>query len=249
MLKELLLPPASCALTGLVGLACVALRRRRLGWSLVALAWGACLALSLPHVSTRLMGTLQTYPAVDPRVTRIDAQVVVVLAADVDADLAEYGQDEPGPLSLVRCRYGAALARRTGLPLCISGGVLRPGRPAVSVRLAAFVERELGVDVRWREERSTSTLENARCTAELLRAEGVTRVALVTHAWHMPRAARAFERAGLTVLAAPTAAVALPERSSAGWTPRAKALQQSSWALHEWLGRAWYAVRARVGRG
>jgi uncharacterized SAM-binding protein YcdF (DUF218 family) len=152
--------------------------------------------------------------------------------------------DVPGPLSLDRCRYGAYLARRTGLPLLVSGGVLRPDRPAVSLRLARFIEDELGVPVRWTEERSSTTLENARFTAELLRAEGIQRIALVTHAWHMPRARTAFERAGLDVLPAPTAEAPSPQDWQHGLVPSAESFQLSVRVLHEWIGRMWYAARS-----
>lgn len=240
-MKALLLPPAALIALALVGLLLRFTGRRRLGRALTAMAALAAVALSLPRVAYALTQGLQGAPAVPPDATVIAADVVVVLGGDLRADPAEYGGDEPGPLSLERCRYGAALARRTGLPLLVAGGVLRPDRPPLAAHLARFIERELGVAVRWREERSRSTRENARFTAELLRAEGVSRVALVTHAWHMPRAARAFERAGLVVLPAPTAAVPPPEDWWHGWVPRSEAFQQSTYALHEWLGRAWYA--------
>ncbi|MEZ6018081.1 MAG: YdcF family protein [Planctomycetota bacterium] len=252
-MKNLLLPPACCALIGLIGLVLVARGRRRVGFGL---AWSAvltCLALSVPHVGTRLLGTLQTYPALDPSASHLDADVIVLLSGDLSADPPEFGADQPGPLSLERCRYAAALARRTHLPLLVTGGHLRPGRASIAEVLTRVVEDEFHVPVRWREEGSLSTRDNARLTAALLRAEGVgtaarpARIALVTHAWHMPRAARAFEREGLVVLAAPTAAVALPDTFWTGCIPRAKALQQSSWAIHEWLGRWWYGLTDRRG--
>lgn len=46
--------------------------------------------------------------------------------------------------------------------------------------------------------------ENARFSAAILAPLGVTRILLVTDAFHMPRARRAFAIAGLDPIAAPT---------------------------------------------
>lgn len=51
-----------------------------------------------------------------------------------------------------------------------------------------------------RERRSANTAENAAFTAAILRSKGVSRVALVTETLHSPRAARFFERQGLSVV-------------------------------------------------
>jgi len=243
-LKAFLLPPGALILLGGFGLLLVVIRRRRLGWTLFGLSLVTAVALTLPLVSSYGVRTLQVHPPLSPDVTQLDAEVIVVLSADFHADLPEYGVDVPGPLSLERCRYGAYLARRTGLPLLVSGGVLRPDRPAISVRLAAYIEGELGVSVRWTEERSRTTHENALFTAELLRAAGIDRVALVSHAWHLPRAVSAFERTGLSVLPAPTAPAAPPQDWQHGLVPSAESFQLSVRVLHEWVGRLWYAARS-----
>jgi uncharacterized SAM-binding protein YcdF (DUF218 family) len=50
-----------------------------------------------------------------------------------------------------------------------------------------------------RERCSLDTRDNARFTAALLRRRGLSRVVVVTCAWHLPRAERAFRAAGLEV--------------------------------------------------
>src|SRR3546814_14485454 len=75
-------------------------------------------------------------------------------------------------------------------------------------------ERDFGVEVRWTESESTSTWTNARLSAAKLRAAGIRRFYLVTHAWHMPRAMLAFAGTGLEAVPAPTC---FASRSELGW--------------------------------
>jgi uncharacterized SAM-binding protein YcdF (DUF218 family) len=248
LLGELVVPPSALFVLAALGLGLRLVRRRRTGNAVLVVATGGWFALSLPIVAYRLTAGLQVHAPLDSTVERLDADAIVVLGGDLRADPLEYGGDEPGPLSLERARYAARLARRTGLPVLVSGGVLRPDRPALSAHMARFLVEELQVPVRWREERSHDTRENARFSAELLREAGTDsegrpgRVALVTHAWHMRRAVREFERAGLVVVPAPTAAYPPPEDTAHGFVPRAGAFRMSCWAIHEWIGLLWYRL-------
>ena len=66
------------------------------------------------------------------------------------------------------------------------------------------LRNEFGVPVRWFDDQARTTAGNAREATALLRAADVERIVLVTSAFHMPRAQRAFERTGLQVIAGPT---------------------------------------------
>lgn len=246
LFETLVMPPVSLYLAVACGLLLRALAKRpwlrRTGLALSAAGAGTVVLLSIPQVAFWLLDGLQTSPAIAPAATTIEADAIVVLAADADCDPPEYGPDQPGALSLARCRYGAALARRTGLPLLITGGVLRPDRRAISLVLEEFVEEELGVPVRWTEERSHTTRQNAFFSAKILRESGIQRVAVVTHAWHMPRALDVFRETGLELLPAPTCAHTPPERWWKGWVPRSRSLRDSTWAIHEYVGRLWYRI-------
>ena len=112
--------------------------------------------------------------------------------------------------------------------------------------MADVLQRDFGVATRWREERSRTTWENALFTAELLKAQGVSRVVLVNQAAHMPRARWCFERAGLEVVAAPLGFLGVPnERPLGGWLPEGKALWQSTRLLNEAIGLAVYPLLYR----
>ena len=189
-----------------------------------------------------LLNSLQTAPAISPTEASINADAIVVLSGDIDCDPPEYGPDQPGFISLQRCRYAAQLSKRTGVPILISGGVLRPDRRSAAEVLRDFVQDELQVPVRWIEDRSRTTRQNAQFTAEVLGKEGISRVAVVTHAWHMPRAIEVFESAGLSVLPAPTIRATSPANLRDAIMPRSRSFRDSSWAIHEWVGRLWYRL-------
>jgi uncharacterized SAM-binding protein YcdF (DUF218 family) len=108
---------------------------------------------------------------------------------------------------------------------------------------------EMHVPVRWTEERSVDTFTNALESYRLLAPLGITRIYLVTHAWHVPRARLAFEHAGFTVVPAPTGFTRpQPNRSLKvlDFVPRPSAVTNSYYFWHEVLGYLVYSVRVRL---
>jgi uncharacterized SAM-binding protein YcdF (DUF218 family) len=92
-------------------------------------------------------------------------------------------------------------------------------------------------------------VETARDTEDeagaVFRLSGASRVALVTSAWHMPRAARLFRSAGVRFVACPTDFSAR-EGAKAGWGSLvcdSESLEASTLAVHEWLGLLWLQLR------
>ena len=135
---------------------------------------------------------------------RGDAQAIVILAGGMSRGAVEWGGDTINLFTLQRVRYGAWLAKRSGLPLLITGAAPDEGRPGEAEMMRDVLRDEFGVPVRWFDDQARTTAGNAREAAALLRAAGVERILLVTNAFHMPRAQRVFERTGLQVIAAPT---------------------------------------------
>jgi len=238
LLRLLVMPPLSLLLAAALGLV-LRRKRERLGTWVAGVAAGLLVLLCVPLVGAALLRGLQGAPLDPARIP--EAQAIVLLTADFAPEAPEYGGAAAGPLTLERARYAARLARETGLPLLVSGGVVASGGPPLA-DLAAEVCAELGAPPRWRETRSGDTRANARRSAELLRPAGVERVLLVTHAWHVPRARAAFARAGLEAIPAPTGFRAWPPASLGALLPSARGLRESCWAVHEWIGRAWYAL-------
>jgi hypothetical protein len=73
-------------------------------------------------------------------------------------------------------------------------------------------------------------------TAAMLQRDGIVRIALITHAWHMPRSLREFESAGLEVTPAPMGYIQNDVKPLLQWLPSGKGLRDSAWVLRECLG-------------
>jgi uncharacterized SAM-binding protein YcdF (DUF218 family) len=176
------------------------------------------------------------------------AQGIVLLSAGRDRAAREYGGDTLGALSLQRARYAAWLQRRSALPLFIAGGSAREGATPVAELLRQTLENEFQVPVAGLETHSQSTAENARNMAKLLKNFGVEHIFLVSHAWHLPRAVSAFEQTGLRVTPAPTAFAHTADFALRpfDFVPHSGALRANFYAIHEYLGRLWYSIRAFI---
>jgi uncharacterized SAM-binding protein YcdF (DUF218 family) len=76
-----------------------------------------------------------------------------------------------------------------------------------------------------------------------LRQQGIGSVYVVTQAWHMRRAIEAFDGTGITVTAAPTRFDRPPVPVAGDFVPEVGSWRASYYAMHEWIGWLWYAVR------
>lgn len=201
--------------------------------------------LCTPIVGERLLAAHQVYPplSLDAQPSAPEAiEAIVVLSAGFRDSAPEPGGTLLDDLSLERVLYADYLQERTGLPILASGGRLRGSEPPAATVMTDFLEHRLDARVRWVETDSGTTWENARYSAALLRAEGIGRVYLVTHAWHMPRAAEAFRRHGLAVAAAPTAFAEAPDLDIDAVLPSMHGLRTSYYGLHELFGRLGYTL-------
>ena len=232
----LVLPPAGLVLAAFFGL-WVARRHPRTGRTISVVALLALLALSLPLVSNALVRTLEGQPPISEQ-DLARAQAIVVLGAGTYHAAPEYGgADTVNPLALERLRYGAALQKRSALPILVTGGSPFGGRPEGEAMKEA-IERDFYGKVQWVERESRDTRENALYSARLLRGANVTRIALVSHAWHLQRAIAHFRAQGLEVIPAPMGYTTGAPDLVARVLPSARALSASSQALLEWLAIA-----------
>ena len=233
----MLLPPASLALVALVAFLWGPRGRWLLGLSLVGL-----FLLSLQAVSLFLLASLDVAEPALGEQQGARPGAIVILSADVQRT-AVPGLAVLGPMTLERERSGAALARATGLPVLVSGGLVT-APPPVAAMMAASMAADFNVPVRWAEASSGTTWENARFSVPILRAAGVGRIYLVTHAWHMRRALLAFRRAGMDAVPFAVLPDPWPRWDIGELFPRASSWERSYLAIHEWVGLLYYQLRS-----
>lgn len=241
-LSDVVLPPTSLIALTLVGV--VLLRRRRtLGLALILSSQLLLLALSLPVVANALARSLEPPPVTAAQLKQ--AQAIVILGGGRNRGSPEWGGETVKTYTLQRLRYGARLARETGLPIYVSGGKPDGGHHTEGELMRDVLVKDYHLDVRWVDTTANTTGENALIAAKDLKAERLSRVALVTDAVHMPRSRQVFEAAGLEVIACPTAYAGQRPFGPYQLVPGVAALQLSQAALREWVSRGYYQLRYR----
>ncbi|MEZ5729195.1 MAG: YdcF family protein [Burkholderiaceae bacterium] len=213
------------------------------------------LMLSVPRVSDALLGHVETDAGrvLTPERARTlmqgprPPQAIVILGGGVRRSRGDWpGGVGAKPRTVERVLGGARLARSTGLPVLLSGG--SPGGLARSEAevMGELLEKDLGISARWLEKQSRDTRENAQDSARMLADAGITRVILVTEAYHMPRALAAFRRAGLSPIPGPIGFHGgMPAESWLDWMPSASGAARSWLAMHEIVGGFWYRISGR----
>lgn len=247
-----LMPLPLCLLLLAAGLLLVrSPRRSRMGRAILCCAAALLLLFSNKAVSCLLLGPLEgRYPAVpemaagSPAPASIAGCRFVVVLGGGHAEMP--GIPATGRLSTSALARIVEATRLLGaLPgarLIVSGSG-EPGRPTHADVLAQAAE-SLGIDPA-RIRLIDTALDTEDESLAVARLVGRSRVALVTSAWHMPRAAALFRRAGVDF--APCPADFVSHRGIAlGWTDLAsdsESLERSTLAVHEWIGLAWTRLR------
>lgn len=238
LVSAFLLPPLNLILLGVMGILLLK-RRPRAGKILVMSALMLLYLLSTPFVAETALQKLETRPAPHPF---DNVQAIVVLGAGTYFNAPEYDGNTVNRLGLERIRYAARLHRHTDKPILATGGAPLGSDSSEASQMKAVLEKEFQVPVKWIEEASGTTHENAYKSFAILQRDGITHIALVTHAWHMPRAIREFERAGFKVTPAATAFTTRYKTDLFAFIPTAGALQKSNWFFHEVIGILWYRL-------
>lgn len=201
--------------------------------------------LSVPLISVGLTRLAEQTPPLTPaQLTSFAPQAIVILGGGAVHHAPEYGgATVANASSLQRTAYAAYLAKSTGLPVLVSGGYGNGPTETEAFAMRSTLEG-FGVDTKWLEDRSRNTKENAAMSVEMLRADHVSRVLLVTGATHARRATRAFEKADIEVLAAPTGFSSLGPREQGilALVPTAGRFHGSNEALRALLAEVWYRL-------
>ncbi|NOQ65455.1 MAG: YdcF family protein [Methyloprofundus sp.] len=246
IVKALLLPLASLLLLSIAGLFFLS-THKPFAMILIGSSLALLLLLSLPIVAEFLANTQEIHPALNNEEIEIfAADAIVVLGGGLKDPAPEYSPKVTlKAISLVRVRYAALLAKQTQLPVLVTGGkVLSQAASSEADIMTEVLQNEFNQKVTWQEDRSRNTAENAYYTHQLLSAVGIKRIILVTHAFHMRRAATQFQLQGFEVLPAPTAFIGSYGLATVfDFLPSSKALHNSTYIIHEVIGRFWYWLR------
>lgn len=205
-LSHLLLPPAATLVGVLIGAAALVCGWRRIGMTIIALAFVEMIVLSLPPVADALMAPLER----DARLAAAEAPpccyaAILVLGGGV---YPEMPPDMPAPHltdGVDRVWQAARLFHAGVAPLVIaSGGRMRvEGSRQSEAEAMRQILIDLGVPAGniVLEDASENTIENIVFVRRLV---GDKTIALVTSAYHMPRALRLARTHGLKAAAFPT---------------------------------------------
>lgn len=231
LLRSLILPPDGLLILAVIGLLLLR-KHRRLGMTLVVGSIASLWLLSTAVIGDALTRATQRFPPLD--LTRpVQAQAIVILGGGGVRDNApEYGGGPAPELELLeRLTYGAFVARKTSLPVLVSG------TPMETLAMQRTLARDFGLTTRWVEGQSRDTFQNAEFSARMLRADHITRIVLVTSSTHISRATHEFEAAGLQVVPAASGYSVVPRQDSIiRYIPTPAGLMRSHVALYELLG-------------
>lgn len=235
IISALILPPSSLVILAFVGL-WLSQNRPKTGKNLVAASLICLLTLSLPITGNALLQSLESTPPINNAQLH-NIQAIVILGGGKNNNPPEYErQDTVSRWALERIRYGAYLQTRTGKPILVTGGAPFGGRSEADA-MAEALQRDFHAKDVWIESRSKDTAENAAYSASIMKEHGVNRVAVISQAWHLPRAIKLFEQQGMTVYPAPTGYTDEDNESVNRWLPSASALYKSAIGIKEYLGR------------
>ncbi|MDP4546867.1 YdcF family protein [Marinobacter sp. MDS2] len=235
----LISPLGASIFGGLLGVVLALWGRLRLAISLGVLALLWLWFWSLPAASNWVRGYLENQHPPMAIQDVPQAEAIVVLGGGVSP--AGHGDLYPNLESGAdRVWHAARLFHASKAPLVLLIGGSDPSHSAASEAeaMGQFM-RDLGVpgQALVLENRSRNTSQNAEYSAEILAGHGISRILLVTSAYHMPRARRLFEAQGLEVVPVATDHEVLSRPLWRNLLPDTRALDGSSRAIKEIVGR------------
>lgn len=244
-IKYFFLPPSLILACLLLSLFTWWFRLYSLFWLILATV--LLYVLSVPPVAEHLIAPLQHVPVLSTITYEPDAAIVILSGGHIVHAPEFQGLDEANESTLVRLRYGAYLAKRSHLPILVSGGGLF-GEPPEAPMMKRVLERDFDVPVKWVEDKSRDTHENAISSLAMLHENKIKKVYLVTSATHMRRALLAFKDKTIEIIPAPTSfcKTSMSNDPLFNWIPRASVLMISSYALYEYGGLIWEWFSAKL---
>ena len=206
--------------------------------------------VSWPPVAWVVMWTLEA-PYVDTLNPPFDAQAIVVLSGDFRPREAREPYLVPGPSTVTRCRRAAWLFhnwKQSDILVCAATVGVEPGNAEPAMEMSRLLQG-WGVPKEriLLETRGTSTYLQAVRAGELLRGRGISKVVVVTEAYHMARSLGSFRKTGMQAEAS-----ACGFRSFHGaygvadFLPNPAAIGDIERAIREWTALAVYRLQGKI---
>jgi uncharacterized SAM-binding protein YcdF (DUF218 family) len=217
-------------------------KKTKLGKSVAIFSTVLLWIFSTPAFSAWISNNLLTQykPTTAQELQTQSVQAIVVLGGGVEIGQPD-GIQQLKPTALDRLRYGIELSRKTGIPVMVTGGkgwgveAGSENEAEISRRVAREVFQ---FEIKWTESESRDTQENASNSKQLLAQQGISKIALVTHSWHMPRSLKAFQKVGFDVTPAPMGFVANKEVDLISLLPNGGALNSTTATFKELVAQA-----------
>jgi uncharacterized SAM-binding protein YcdF (DUF218 family) len=222
-------------------------KKPKLGKSIAVFSTALLWIFSTPAFNVWLSHNLLTQfkPTTAQELKAHGVQAIVVLGGGVETGQPD-GIQQLKPTALDRLRHGIDLSLRTGIPIMVTGGkgwgaeTGSEDEAQISKRVAREVFQ---YQMQWAESESRDTQENASNSKQLLAKHGISKIALVTHSWHMPRSLKAFQKAGFDVTPAPMGFVADKKVGLISLLPNGGASNSTTAIFKELVA---YAVQSRL---
>jgi uncharacterized SAM-binding protein YcdF (DUF218 family) len=219
-----------------------------LGRVLIIIAGLVLYVFSIPAISNRLMYSLESQYNQPDKETLSNLDIVVVLGAGYYPSIGLREHAEPSGLAYARV-FGAVKAFKNSgadaLAFC-EGWRDQANESGAEVMKAFAMELGVTEDKIITEDRSQNTMENCTKLKTLLIPKKHRIIGLVTSASHMPRSQNVFRKVFSEdeIVPIPVAYRYTPEENILKrMIPSARELQNSTEAIHEWIGMFWYKIR------
>ena len=217
-------------------------RSRRAGLAAV----GILIVCSLPVFSNKLISYLERDYSLVPPASAKTADAIVVLSGMVRTIEGANGLEYEWGEASDRIFAGIDLIKENKAPaLVLTGGKLpwSVGKP--EGEYLRDIAEKLGIssDVILLTENVQNTDQEAKAVAKLLNKE-VPNIILVTSAFHMPRAQKVFEAAGIVVSPLPVDFLSGADKTTLmHFIPSAGAFSNTSFFVREIIGRLYYKLK------
>ncbi len=181
----------------------------------------------------------------------IEDTVIVILSGGMVLGSPVAGDEgvEIDETTLARFYGGYKIYQKLGCNILLSGGSSTDRSnelPIAKVMQDVFLSWGVDKEKIIVEDLSKTTLESAEYSLKKLEEEGYKRIILVTSALHMRRSVKCFERGEIKIIPAPVNYILGKEPLNIlNFLPNAGVLSNNFYAIHEWIGLAYYGLGFR----